>query len=177
MWHPPGTSSSARLWSLILGCLVTLPVVPACQETPTEGGPVISGHVIDPHNLEPEDAVLMLGSRNVVGNGESYVPVRVRSDGSFVTPRLDPATYVLKVVRTPHSPTKAATPVGFSIVPVETSDVSGVTITVRPDTAITGEFRMESDSAVPHPRERLAGVGWRAAAGSDHSRGRPHTGH
>ncbi|MCX6539253.1 MAG: hypothetical protein NT151_10035 [Acidobacteria bacterium] len=62
-------------------------------------------------------------------------------------PRLNPATYVLEVLRTPHSPTKAATVVAFSIVRLSTADVAGVTVTVRRDTAMTGRFRMESDNA------------------------------
>ena len=75
----------------------------------------------------------------------SSTPVVVREDGSFVTSRLSPATYVLEVVRTPHSPAKAAVVVGFRIVDVAAADVAGVTVAVRPDTAITGRFRMESD--------------------------------
>jgi hypothetical protein len=92
----------------------------------------------------PEDATLMLGRRD--GDGFSSQPVRVGADGSFVTPPLGPATYVLEVIRTPNSPTKPATVVGFTPVSLGASDVSGVTVEVRRDTAITGSFRMESDN-------------------------------
>ena len=81
-------------------------------------------------------------------DGDSFVsiPVSIGAGGSFVTPRQSPGTYVLEVVRTPHSATKRATVVGLSIVRVGAADVSGVTVMVRRDTAITGRFRMESDN-------------------------------
>lgn len=135
-----------KFWVLLLACLLAVPATLAYQEgTPTQKDHLISGRVVDPHRLRPEDAVLMLGAEQ--DGGFSSVPVPVGADGSFVTPRLNPATYVLEVVRTPHSATKAATVVGFSIVPLSTADVAGVTVTVRRDTAITGTFRMERDNA------------------------------
>jgi hypothetical protein len=105
---------------------------------------VIRGRVTDPQRLRPEDGTLMVGRR--VGDGFSSQPVRVGPDGSFVTPPLGPATNVLEVIRTPNSPTKPATVVGFTLVSLGASDVSGVTVKVRRDTAITGSFRMESDN-------------------------------
>lgn len=116
---------------------------------PAQTGYVISGRVEDPHNLRPEEAILMLGTEK--DGGFTSIPVPLRRDGSFVTAPLKPATYVLEVVRTPHSPTKPATVVGFSIVRVTDADVAGVTVTVRPDFAIQGRFRMESDNAAPWP--------------------------
>jgi hypothetical protein len=42
--------------------------------------------------------------------------------------------------------------VGFNIVPLGTTDVSGVTVSIRRDTALNGRFRMESDNpAAPWP--------------------------
>jgi hypothetical protein len=60
----------------------------------------ISGRVSDPHNLQPAEAVLMLGSQQ----GESFAaaPVRLQRDGTFVTDAVAPATYVLRMVRPPH---------------------------------------------------------------------------
>ena len=49
-------------------------------------------------------------------------------------------------MRTPHSATKPATTVGFTIVDVGTADISDVRVEVRRDTAVTGIFRMESDN-------------------------------
>ena len=135
-----------KLWVLFLACLLAVPVTLAYQEgAPTQKGHVISGRIVDPHRLRPEDAVLMLGTEQ--DGGFSSVPVHMGADGSFVTKRLNLGTYVLEVVRTPHSRTKAAIVVGFSIVPVSTADVAGVTVAVRRDTAILGRFRMESDNA------------------------------
>jgi len=103
---------------------------------------VIRGRVVDPHQLRPQDAVLMLG--HVVNGGFGSVPVSTAADGSFVTRAVDPGTYVLQLVRTPHSATTPATAVGLTFVQVDTSDVSGVNVEVRPDTALTGRFRMET---------------------------------
>ena len=85
----------------------------------------------------------MLGRED--GGSFVSIPVSIGADGSFITPRLSPGTYVLEVVRTPHSATKRAT-VGLTIVRVGAADVPGVTVVVRRDTAITGRFRMESDN-------------------------------
>lgn len=72
-------------------------------------------------------------------------PVTIAPDGSFVTPPLNAGTYILQLVRTPQSFEHAEAVVGFRIVDVGTSDVSGITVDVRRDTAIRGRFRMESD--------------------------------
>lgn len=136
--------SPARSAVVVL-CTLAVPVTLAAQgRAAIEQRYVISGRVVDPHQLRPEEAVLMLGREE--NGGFSSHPVPVAADGSFITPRLSSGTYVLEVVRTPYSTTKPATVVGLSIVPVATADVSGVTIAVRRDTAITGRFRMESDN-------------------------------
>jgi hypothetical protein len=114
-------------------------------------GHVISGRVMDPLGLRPPEAILTLGVED--NGGFSAAPIQTQADGSFVTPQLRPATYVLQVVRTPHSPTQRATVVGLTIVPVTTADVTGVTVVVRRDTALKGRFRMESDNpAAPRPK-------------------------
>src|SRR5688572_4360464 len=99
--------------AVVLFCGLSLPAAP----TPQAPGALVSGHVIsgrlvDPHQLRPEDAVLMLGREDY--GSFSSTPVPVDANGSFVTPRLGPGTYVLEVVRTPHSSTKRAAVVGFS---------------------------------------------------------------
>jgi hypothetical protein len=127
-------------------CALTVAILPGHQERGDAGpGSVITGHVVDPHQLRPEEAVLMLGREQDDGSFVS-IPISIGADGSFVTPRLRPGTYVLEIVRTPHSATKAASVVGFRIVAVGPSDVSGVMVEVRRDTVVTGRFRMESDN-------------------------------
>jgi hypothetical protein len=107
-------------------------------------GHVISGRVIDPHQLRPE-AVLMLQER-IRELTFSAVPIAVAADGSFSTPRRSPGLYVLELVGTPSPASKAARVVALTIVSLGTTDVSGVTVEVRRDTALAGRFRMESDN-------------------------------
>ena len=109
------------------------------------GGHVISGRVVDPYQLRPEGAVLMLRER-MRDQSSSAALIAVAPDGSFSTPRRRPGQYVLEVVRTPFSATKAAQVVGLTTVSLGTRDVPGVTVEVRRDTALTGRFRMESDN-------------------------------
>jgi hypothetical protein len=111
-------------------------------------GHTISGRVTDPHQLRPEDLTLTVGRRDKGGDGSSFAsyPIPFNADGSFVTPRLDPEIYVLELTRTPHSASTPAMPVGLTIVPLRTSDISNVTVEVRRDTAVIGTFRMESDN-------------------------------
>ncbi len=54
--------------------------------------------------------------------------------------------HVLEVVNSLHSASTPAKVVAFGIVHVSSADVSGVKVEVRRDTAITGRFRMESDT-------------------------------
>jgi hypothetical protein len=136
--------SCVRAFVLVLVCAIAAPLTSAFQNFGVvPDGHTISGNVIDPHQLHPEDLTLMVGRPD--GDGMSYQPVRVNPNGSFVTERLRPETYVFELVRTPHSPTRPETLVGLTIVPLGTSDVSNVIVEVRRDTAITGTFRMESD--------------------------------
>ena len=129
---------------LICVCVALAPFPQPPQHRAVEGGHTISGRVVDPHRLRPEGAILMLGQED--DGSFSETPVDVGSDGSFVTPRLNSGTYFLTVVRTPHSPSQPATTVGFEIVRLGTNDMNDVTVTIRRDTALTGRFRMESDT-------------------------------
>ena len=138
-----------RAFALVLLGAIAAPLTARFQNFgDTPNGHTISGRVVDPHQLRPEDLTLMVGRRDKDGDGSSFgsYPVPFNADGSFVTPHLDPETYVLELVRTPHSASKPATPVGLTIVPLRISDISDVTVEVRRDTAVTGTFRMESDN-------------------------------
>jgi hypothetical protein len=107
-----------------------------------ESGPVISGVVMDPHQRGLKDVVLMLGR---VHDGFGPGPIAFAPDGSFVSPPLEPGTYVLQLVHTPHAVEHRATVVGSTSVALGTSDVSGITVEVNRETAIRGRIRMESD--------------------------------
>jgi hypothetical protein len=129
---------------LALACVVA-PAILACgQGGAAQSGYVIAGRVIDPLGLRPDGAILMVGTAERDGTFIS-VPVPIEADGSFATPKLRPATYVVELVRTPHSRTKPATVVGFSLVPVSSADVSQLTVEIRNDYTLPGGFRMESD--------------------------------
>jgi hypothetical protein len=138
----------ASLSGCRLAAVVFVAVLPAARGgqhgSDVPGGHTISGRVVDPQGLRPEGAILMLGQADGPSSFRAD-PVAVAPDGSFVTPRRAPGVYILEVVRTPHSATQAETPVGQSIVDLSSADRTGVTVTVRPDTALTGRFRMESD--------------------------------
>ena len=139
--------SCIRAFALVLVCAIAAPLTAEFQNVGgTPNGHTISGRVIDPHQLRPEDLTLTVGRGE--GNGSSFgsSPVRFNADGSFITPRLDPDTYVLELIRTPNSASKPATPVGLTIVPLGALDISNVAVEVRRDTALTGTFRMESDN-------------------------------
>jgi hypothetical protein len=132
----------------VLAMFITLvqPVTLTPQAgVPSVAGYFISGRVDDPYHLRPEGAILMLGRETDSGSFNS-TPVPIGPNGSFVTGPVNPGTYVLKVIRTPHSVAKRATVVGFTLVEVDAADVVGVTVVIRRDTAITGTFRMESDN-------------------------------
>jgi hypothetical protein len=96
MQYQSSIRPSVRL-AVVLFCTLIVPGVLGHQERPeVQPGRVITGRVVDPHQLRPEDAVLMLGQE--VDGAFSSVPISLESDGSFVTPRLSPGTYVLKIV-------------------------------------------------------------------------------
>ena len=142
---PPIVQSFIRGSLIALVCALGAPLTSAFQNFgAVSNGHTISGRVIDPHQLHPEDLTLMVGRPD--GDGMSSRPIRIDANGSFVTERLGSDTYVLELVGTPNSPTKPSTTVGLTIVPLGTSDVSDVIVEVRSDTAITGTFRMESDN-------------------------------
>lgn len=130
---------------LVWLCVALAPFAQPRQHRAVQGGHTISGRVVDTHRVRPEGAVLMLGREDDRGSF-AETPVDVGSDGSFVTPQLNSGTYFLRVIRTPHSPAQPAITVGFKIVRLATSDVTGVTVTIRRDMALTGRFRMESDT-------------------------------
>ena len=139
--------SCLRLFALVLVGAIATPLTAEFQNSGgAPNGHTISGRVVDPHQLRPEDLTLVVGRRESDGSSFGSFPVAFNADGSFVTPRLDPETYVLELIRTPHSASKRAVPVGLTIVPLATSDISNVTVEVRRDTALTGTFRMESDN-------------------------------
>jgi hypothetical protein len=138
-------STCIGAFGLVLACAITAPVAADFQRAGlAANGHTISGRVIDPHQLHPEALTLMLG-RNEGENSFGSQPVHFKADGSFVTERLDAGTYVLELVRTPHSATKPATSVGLTVVTLGNSDLSNVTLEVRRDTALIGSFKMESD--------------------------------
>jgi len=144
--------SCLRVFALVLVGAIATPLTAEFQNSrPAANGHTISGRVVDPHQLRREDLTLMVGRRDddrSTFDGSSFgsFHVRLNADGSFVTPRLDPETYVLELIRTPHSASERAMPVGLTIVPLATSDISNVTVEVRRDTALTGTFRMETDN-------------------------------
>jgi len=140
----------SSIW-IVLFCVGAAGMVWAHQqETPTTSRYTISGRVSDPLGLRPAEAVLRVGTHHDGGFSSSSVPTR--ADGTFVTRPLSPGTYVLEVVRTPHSAVAPATVVGFTMATVGTANVTGVTVEVRRDTAVHGRFRMESDNpAAPWP--------------------------
>ena len=136
--------SSARLVLIVVVALAAAGVSRVQDIRKRDLRHVIRGRVVAPARFRPQDAVLMLGHE--VSGGFSSMPVSTAADGSFVTHPVAPGTYVLQVVRTPHSATTAATVVGLTIVRVDASEVSGVNVEVRRDSTITGNFRIESDS-------------------------------
>jgi hypothetical protein len=75
-------------------------------------------------------------------------PVAIGKDGSFVTPPLASGTYVLQISHGLYPAPDWNTVIGLQIVRVGEADVSGVSIEVRRDTAITGRFSMEGDKSL-----------------------------
>jgi hypothetical protein len=118
-----------------------------------ESGPVISGVVMDPHGRGLEDIILTVARVND-GFGPGRVPIA--ADGSFVSPPLEPGTYVLELVRTPDSVEHHGAVFGSTSVVLDTADVSGVTIEVRRETAVKGQIRMESDDPAAEPLITIA---------------------
>lgn len=109
-----------------------------------QSGFVISGRVVDPQRLQHEGARLGLSLESDVVHTPEVVDVK--NDGSFVTRRMAAGTYVLQVLRMPYSRQQPDRFVAFSRVTLSTQDVNGVTVTIRPDFAVHGRFRMETDN-------------------------------
>jgi hypothetical protein len=128
---------------VLLPHLLALPAATSEQQAAIGSGYSISGRVLDPHGLRPEAGVLMLGVPSDESFSSSRVPVA--ADGSFVTRLVPPGSYVLQLVRTPHSPTKPATTVGLTVVSVVGADVTGVSVTIQRDVAVDGKFTMRAD--------------------------------
>jgi len=145
-----------RLIPILLACVTVLAVLSCSRQPPSrsrhvpsvlhplvrEDGHVISGRLLDPQRLLPENAQLLLGMEH---NGSfSSFPLAVAEDGSFTSPRLAPGMYVLNV-RPPSRPHELASARAFALVSLGSNDVTGVRVLARHDTTINGRFRMRSD--------------------------------
>lgn len=133
---------------VVVFCAFGLTAKLARQESTLESGYVISGNVVDPDQRLTESGALLL--RGPAEGSARSIPVSIRPDGAFTTPRVSPGTYVLDV-KSELSHATLGRIVGFEIVRVGVTDVSGATVRVRRDTAITGRFRMESDNPLAKP--------------------------
>src|SRR5688572_28244271 len=149
----PRPLTALTMLLLIPAVAWTQPAVrPRVPGESTAEGYTISGRVLDPHGVKTADAILRMWRRAPDEQGSSSVPLPTAADGSFVTKRVPPGTYLLEVVRTPHSATSPATTVGLRVVTVTSLDIRGADVTVRQDVALQGKFRMESDDpAAPWP--------------------------
>lgn len=108
---------------------------------------LIAGRIDDPLRLRTRDAIVILGfDRDGVGYG---VPVPTAPDGSFVTQALNPGTYVLALIRSPHSASGPAMPIALEVVRVGDADVRGVRLRVRRDVSVTGRVCAEPGAAAP----------------------------
>src|SRR5215510_785529 len=109
--------SCIRAFALVsIGALATPLTADFQNFGAASNGHTISGRVVDRHHLRPEDLTLMVGRRDRDQNSFGRSPVAFKADGSFITQRLDPETYVLELVRTPHSATKPEASVGLTLV-------------------------------------------------------------
>jgi hypothetical protein len=68
-------------------------------------------------------------------------------------------------MRTSDSIGKNGHVIGFSMVPISTTDVTGVEVTIRRDVAFTGRFRMESDNLAPVWPPHISVSAWLALDG------------
>jgi hypothetical protein len=138
--------SRARLATLLCCASMMLVMLSHRAFSATDVRHVISGHVRDPHQLRPQGAVLLVRAQDDGAIGST--PVSIGKDGSFVTPKLASGTYVLEVAPALYPAPDADKVIGFQIVRVGEADLSGVSIEVRRDTAITGRFSMEGDKSL-----------------------------
>ena len=137
-----GWNTAGLLTLIIATCAGTTAVVRQAASPP--GRFAISGRVVDPHNLRSENAVLRLSKQEGESSAGSE-PVTVATNGSFIVRGLIPGTYTLELVQSPHV-VAGAKPVSFNAVRVTDADVTGVTVTIRRDFALTGQFKMESSN-------------------------------
>lgn len=138
--------SAARLAILLCCASMMLVVLSHRVYSSSDVRHVISGHVRDPHHLLPQGAVLLVRAQD---NGAiSGTRVSLAQDGSFVTAPLASGTYVLEVARGQYPAPDWNIVIGLQIVRVGEADLSGVSIEVRRDTAITGRFLMEGDKSL-----------------------------
>ena len=137
--------SCIRAFALVVVGVIATPLAADIQ-IPHLDGARIRGRVIDPHQLRPQDLTLMVKQLTRESGWLTLRPIPIGADGSFMMDGLGPGPYLLELIRAPRSTTAPATPVGLTLVSVETSDLSNVTVEVRRDTAVTGTFRMDSDN-------------------------------
>lgn len=138
-----GTPSAGTVVGVAF-CAVLAPVVLAqSHENTSTRRHVISGRLVDPHRLRPAEAVLLLGRED---NGTfTSNPLPIAADGSFATPAVGAGVYILEIVRAPYSQGRPGSTVGFRVIHVGASDVSGASVAIEQDMTRTGTFRMESD--------------------------------
>jgi hypothetical protein len=140
--HTPAWINARRLATPIAVSIVTIGLAQNAPAPP--GRYAISGRVVDPHNLRSENAVLRLGKNE----GESSAGaefVAVAANGRFIARGLIPGTYTLELVQPAHL-VASAKPVSFNAVRITDADVTGITVTVQRDFALTGRFKMESNN-------------------------------
>ena len=114
--------SCIRAFALVLLGVMVAPLTAAFQNSGgAPNGRTISGRVLDPHQLRPEDLTLMVGRRDNSGESFGSYPVSFNTDGSFVTPRLDPESLARHAagVRGNHHPGVQRRPVAIAEVPAE----------------------------------------------------------
>jgi hypothetical protein len=126
----------AALIVVLLGTLATALVLAQHRYDPNAPGYKISGRIVDPHRVWSDGAVLTLLGR--ADNSYSMRPVALTSKKSFVTPPVPAGTYVLEVTRKQEDTRHEPRVIGSTIVEVTSRDISGVTVELRRDTAITG---------------------------------------
>jgi hypothetical protein len=146
MWNDSSIGSGARLATLLCCASMMLVVLSHRVFSARDVRHVISGHVRDPHHLRPQGAVLAVYAQH--DGGVSGRPVAIGKDGAFVTPPLASGTYVLQISHGLYPAPDWDTVIGLQIARVDEDDLSGVSIEVRRDTAITGRFSMEGDRSL-----------------------------
>lgn len=146
---------------LPIGVRVYLPFAIVCVSTVlsgqggrgSEGGYVISGHIADPGQRVPGSALLLLRGPGEAANGSTgSIPVPIRTDRTFSTPRVPQGTYVLDVI-SEFAPGVPVNVIGSKILRLGDADASGVVVEVGPPTAIKGRVRMAATDTAAKPPE------------------------